>query len=127
MGCRRKNTLCLSLDFGANDGTLLPSLTRLETSPLPQKRLVLKFPKVLAAEPPEASGEAVRNRYFKVPFSTLLAASPLACPALPPPQNFISRALTIPPAMQAISKQELSNNLTIRNPQRELSKYSSGV
>ena len=44
MGCRRKNTLCLSLDFGANDGTLLPRLTRLETSPSPQKRLVLKFP-----------------------------------------------------------------------------------
>ena len=43
MGCRRKNTLCLSLDFGANDGTLLPRLTRLETSPSPQKRLVLKF------------------------------------------------------------------------------------
>ena len=42
MGCRRKNTLCLSLDFGANDGTLLPRLTRLETSPSPQKRLVLK-------------------------------------------------------------------------------------
>ena len=39
MGCRRKNTLCLSLDFGANDGTLLPRLTRLETSPSPQKRL----------------------------------------------------------------------------------------
>ena len=51
MGCRRKNTLCLSLDFGANDGTLLPRLTRLETSPSPQKRLVLKSPKVLAAEP----------------------------------------------------------------------------
>ena len=46
MGCRRKNTLCLSLDFGANDGTLLPRLTRLETSPSPQKRLVLKFPTV---------------------------------------------------------------------------------
>ena len=44
MGYRRKNTLCLSLDFGANDGTLLPRLTRLETSPSPQKRLVLKFP-----------------------------------------------------------------------------------
>ena len=44
MGCRRKNTLCLSLDFGANDGTLLPRLTRLETSPSPPKRLVLKFP-----------------------------------------------------------------------------------
>ena len=44
MGCRRKNTLYLSLDFGANDGTLLPRLTRLETSPSPQKRLVLKFP-----------------------------------------------------------------------------------
>ena len=44
MGCRRKNTLCLSLNFGANDGTLLPRLTRLETSPSPQKRLVLKFP-----------------------------------------------------------------------------------
>ena len=44
MGCRRKNTLCLSLDFGANDGTLLPRLTRLETSPSPQKRVVLKFP-----------------------------------------------------------------------------------
>ena len=44
MGCRRKNTLCLSLDFGANDGTLLPRLTRLETSPSLQKRLVLKFP-----------------------------------------------------------------------------------
>ena len=43
MGCRRKNTLCLSLNFGANDGTLLPRLTRLETSPSPQKRLVLKF------------------------------------------------------------------------------------
>ena len=43
MGCRRKNTLCLSLDFGAKDGTLLPRLTRLETSPSPQKRLVLKF------------------------------------------------------------------------------------
>ena len=40
MGCRRKNTLCSSLDFGANDGTLLPRLTRLETSPSPQKRLV---------------------------------------------------------------------------------------
>ena len=47
MGCRRKNTLCLSLDFGANDGTLLPRLTRLETSPSPQKRLVLKFPIIL--------------------------------------------------------------------------------
>ena len=46
MGCRRKNTLCLSLDFGANDGTLLPRLTRLETSPSPQKRLVLKFPNI---------------------------------------------------------------------------------
>ena len=37
MGCRRKNTLYLSLDFGANDGTLLPRLTHLETSPSPQK------------------------------------------------------------------------------------------
>ena len=44
MGCRRKNTLCFSLDFGANDGTLLPRLARLETSPSPPKRLVLKFP-----------------------------------------------------------------------------------
>ena len=41
MACRRKNTLCLSLDFGANDGTLLPRLTRLETSPSPQKRWCL--------------------------------------------------------------------------------------
>ena len=49
MGCRRKNTLCLSLDFGANDGTLLPRLTRLETSPSPQKRLVLKFPNNFSA------------------------------------------------------------------------------
>ena len=49
MGCRRKNTLCLSLDFGANDSTLLPRLTHLEMSPSPQKRLVLKFPNV---EPP---------------------------------------------------------------------------
>ena len=50
MGCRRKNTLCLSLDFGANDGTLLPRLTRLETSPSPQKRLVLKFPIIRVTE-----------------------------------------------------------------------------
>ena len=49
MSCRRKNTLCLSLDFGANDGTLLPRLTRLETSPSPQKRLVLKFPNITVA------------------------------------------------------------------------------
>ena len=50
MGCRRKNTLCLSLDFGANDGTLLPRLTRLETSPSPQKRLVLKFPNITSSQ-----------------------------------------------------------------------------
>lgn len=30
--------------FGGNDGTLLPRLTRLLTSPSPLKRLVLKFP-----------------------------------------------------------------------------------
>ena len=57
MGCRRKNTLCLSLDFGANDGTLLPRLTRLETSPSPQKRLVLKFPNGRAA----TAGDAVNQ------------------------------------------------------------------
>ena len=51
MGCRRKNTLCLSLDFGANDGTLLPRLTRLETSPSPQKRLVLKVAEHSFQEP----------------------------------------------------------------------------
>ena len=48
--------------------------------------------KVLAAEPPEASGEAARNT--KLPI--LLAASPLACRLRR--QNF---ALTIPPATQA--------------------------
>ena len=34
--------------------------------------------KVLVAEPLEASGEAARNTYFKVPLPILLAASPLA-------------------------------------------------
>ena len=33
---------CLSLDFGVNDGALLPRLARLQTSPSPQKLLVLK-------------------------------------------------------------------------------------
>ena len=60
MGCRRKNTLCLSLDFGANDGTLLPRLTRLETSPSPQKRLVLKFPNVFQARAPSRNSTKYR-------------------------------------------------------------------
>ena len=65
MGCRRKNTLCLSLDFGANDGTLLPRLTRLETSPSPQKRLVLKFPITRVAAGSSRSGRKGRKRSFR--------------------------------------------------------------
>ena len=62
MGCRRKNTLCLSLDFGMNDGTLLPSLTRLETSPSPQKHVVLKFPnKPSAAQHPSVVDQCLAN------------------------------------------------------------------
>ena len=51
---------------------------------------------VLAAEPPEASSEAARKSLS--PLSSRLR-SPLACRLLC--QNFISRALTIPPATQA--------------------------
>ena len=35
---------CLSLDFGVNDGAVLSRFARLQTSPSPQKLLVLKFP-----------------------------------------------------------------------------------
>ena len=45
-----------------------------------------------------------RQKHFKVPLPILLAASPLACRLRR--QNFISRALTIPPAMQARNNME---------------------
>ena len=58
-----------------------------------------------AAEPPEASGEAARNTaVFQSPSPHSLAASPLLCRLRR--QNFISRALTIPPATQAKRKKK---------------------
>ena len=90
--------------------------------------------KVLAAEPTierrshEENGKRdseIPFHYFRVPLPILLAASPLACRLHH--QNFISRALTIPPATQATMSQgklhRIEKRLTSMSRMTLLNKY----